>query len=297
MSGESIQDIDITQLILETANSLCTTMLESIDNNIYPLLDKVIFIDETITTDSYFEKIFGTSHMSGVLMLSNCLLFAFILYYCIRLIISHFSGTEIESPQRFFLRAILAAITSNASLGICKLLVYGTNQISSFFCLLGEDIFKKEISFMSLVSSLNTASSSDFSIFSLDGILSSMLSISSFALLISFALRYILVKLLILASPFAFLCISNKSTEGFLKSWYRCLLSMLLLQIIISALLIIPYALLKEDSNSLFNKLLLVGVISALLKSGQLVKEFLGGIGITTNFQAGISGIKSMISR
>ena len=124
-----------------------------------------------------------------------------------------------------------------------------------------------------------------------------MLSISSFALLVSFALRYILVKLLILASPFAFLCITNKSTEGFLKSWYRSLLSMLLLQIVISALLLIPHALLKEDSNSIFNKLLLVGSISALLKSGQLIKEFLGGIGITTNFQAGISGIKSMISR
>ncbi len=124
-----------------------------------------------------------------------------------------------------------------------------------------------------------------------------MLSISSFALLISFAFRYILIKLLILASPFAFLCLINKSTEGFLKSWYRSLLAMLLLQIIISALLIIPYALLKEDNNSIFNKLLIVGSISALLKSGQLVKEFLGGIGIGTNFQAGISGIKSMISR
>ena len=133
--------------------------------------------------------------------------------------------------------------------------------------------------------------------FSLDGILTSMLSISSFALLISFALRYILVKLLILAAPFAFLCFSNQATEGFLKSWYRSLLSMLLIQIIISALLLIPHALLKEDSSSIFNKLLLVGSISALLKSGQLVKEFLGGIGITTNFQAGVSGIKSMIAR
>ena len=72
---------------------------------------------------------------------------------------------------------------------------------------------------------------------------------------------------------------------------------MLLVQIIIAALLLIPYALIKENSDSIFNKLLLVGSISALLKAGQLVKEFLGGIGIQTNFQAGLSGIKSMISR
>ena len=124
-----------------------------------------------------------------------------------------------------------------------------------------------------------------------------MLSISSLTLLTSLALRYILVKLLILFSPFAFLCISNKTTEGFLKSWYRSLLTLLFLQIIMAVLLIFPHTILEENSNSLFNKLLLVGSISALLKSGQLIKEFFGGIGIVSNFQAGISGIKSMISR
>ncbi len=72
---------------------------------------------------------------------------------------------------------------------------------------------------------------------------------------------------------------------------------MLLLQIVLSALLIIPYALLKEDSSSLFNKILLIGSISALLKSGQLVKEFLGGIGITSSFSSGVSGIKSIFMR
>lgn len=297
MSGDSIQSIDIAQIILDTTNSLCSNMLQSIDSKIYPLLDQVVFIDKTITKDSHFEKIFGTSPSSGILMLSNCLLFAFILYYCIRLITSHFSGTEVEAPDKFFMRTILAAVAMNASLEICNLLINGTNQISTFFTDLGYDIFKKDISFTSLVENLNYVSSKNFTIYSLDGILTSMLSISSFALLISFSLRYILIKLLVLASPFAFLCLSNKNTVGFLKSWYKSLLSMLLLQIVISAILIIPYALLKQNTDSLFNKLLLVGVISALLKSGQLIKDFLGGIGITTNFESGVAGIKSMISR
>lgn len=296
MSGDSIETINLTQVILETANTLCSSLLESIDKNIYPLLDKVIFVDETITQDSYFKKIFGTSPTSGILMLSNCLIFAFILYYCIRLIISHFSGSEIESPHQFIMRAIIVTIVMNSSLEICTLLINGTQQISSFFTLLGEEIFKKEVSFISLISYLSDTST-NFNIFSLDGILTSMLSFSSCALLISFALRYILIKLLILATPFALLCLINKSTEGFFKSWYRSFLSLLLIQIIISALLIIPFALIKEDSTSIFNKLLIVGAISALLKSDQLVKEFLSGIGISTNFQAGISSIKSMISR
>lgn len=297
MSGDTLQATDITQIILETANSICSTMLESIDESIYPLLDKVIFINKGILTDSYFPKIFGNSPTSGILMLSNCLLFAFILYYCVRLITSRFSGTEVEYPQQFFLRTILAAITMNCSFEICSLLLEGTSQISTFFCELGQSLFDVEVSFESMISNLNSPSSNNFNIFSLDGILTSTLSISSLGLLVSFAFRYIIIKLLVLAAPFAFLCISNKSTEGFLKSWYRTLLSMLLIQIVISVLLIITYAILQDKSNPFLNKILLVGAISALLKSGQLVKEFLGGIGITTNFQSGMAGIKSMFSR
>lgn len=297
MSGDSIQEINIAEIILETTNSLCSSMLESINKEVYPLLDKLIFVDKNIILDSYFEKIFGNSPNMGVLMLANCLLFAFALYYCIRLIISHFSGTEVESPQKFFLRAILTAIFVNSAFEICSFLLDGTNQISNFFCELGKDILKKEISFTSIQNSINSSSSNNFNIFSLDGILSSMLSISVFAMLTSFALRYILIKFFVLVSPFAFLCISNKSTEGFLKSWYKSLLSLLLLQIVISVLLIFPHILLKENSNDLFNKIVLIGAISALLKSEQLVKEFLGGIGITSNFKSGMAGLKSIISR
>lgn len=297
MSGDTIQEIDLVEVILETTNSLYSSIISSIVQNINPLLDKLIFVDNTITTDSYFEKIFGTSPTNGVLMLTNCLLLAFILYYCIKLIVAPFTGNEVESPSRFILRIIIAAITMNFSLEICNLLINGTNQISDFFLSLGSSIFKKEISFETLISSLNTNGLDNFNAFSLHGILSSILSISSFSLLLSFSLRYILIKLLILASPFAFLCLSTKATEGFLRSWYKSFLSMLLLQIVLSALLIIPYALLKEDSSSLFNKILLIGSISALLKSGQLVKEFLGGIGITSSFSSGVSGIKSIFMR
>lgn len=297
MSGDTIQEINLVEVILETTNTLYSSIISSISQNINPLLDKLIFVDNTITENSYFEKIFGTSPTSGILMLTNCLLLAFILYYCIRLIVAPFTGNEIESPSRFILRILIAAISMNFSLDICNILINGTNQISDFFLNLGNSIFNKEISFETLISSLNDTGLENFNAFSLDGILSSILSISSFSLLLSFSLRYILLKLLILASPFAFLCLSTKATEGFLKSWYRSFLSMLLLQIVLAAILIIPYSLLKDDSSSLFNKILLIGSISALLKSGQLVKEFLGGIGITSSFSSGLSGIKSIFTR
>ena len=133
MSESTVQTVDIVKVILETVNSLSSSLLNSINENVFPLLDEIIFIDTNITTDSFFEKIFGTSSSSGVLMLANCLLFAFILYYCIRLLISHFTGNDVESPSRFFLRIILSAVAMNSSLDICRLFISGTIQITSFF--------------------------------------------------------------------------------------------------------------------------------------------------------------------
>ena len=144
---------------------------------------------------------------------------------------------------------------------------------------------------------MDTTTFENIDMLSLNGILSAMLSISSFALILSFAFRYILIEVLIILSPFAILCTMNTSTIGFFKSWFKSLLSLLILQIIISIMLLIPYTLLKESNDLLFNKVLLVGSIMALLKSNQFVKEFIGGIGIGTNFQNGLIGIRSLISK
>lgn len=291
------QEINITEVIVDTINTLCKSLISSIDNTIYPFLDKMVFIDDDILTTTYIDNILGKNSNSGLLILANALLFGFLLYYCIRLFLSHYAGNDVEFPYVFILRSVFSAIFMNSSFFICSLIVSITNQISLFICSLGNSIFNKTISFVSLIELLNSSFPANFNIFSLDGILSGMLSISSFSLVISFALRYIIVKVFILFSPFAFLCLMNKSTEGFFKSWYKCFLSLLLLQIIISIILILPYAIIKENSSSIFNKLLLVGSINALLKANQFLKEFMGGVGITTNFQSGISGIKSMIMR
>ena len=107
----------------------------------------------------------------------------------------------------------------------------------------------------------------------------------------------IMIKVLVLCSPFAFLCLINHSTSGFFKSWYKCFLSLLLVQVLVALILLLPYAIIKDNSTSLFNKLLLIGSIYALLKSGEFLREFMGGIGITANFQSGISGLRNMFRR
>lgn len=266
---ESIKSTtEIVPVIIEIINTLCSNIFSSIDSNIFPLLDKLVFIDDSIfSTGDKMNKLLSTSPSTGVLALANCLFTAFVLYYAARHLIANLTATPFETPHKFFMRALLSGIAMNYALPICKFMITATNLISTFFCSLGQSVFGKEISFTTLISLLNSSVAESYNVFSLDGILSGMLSISSFALIISFSFRYILIKVLTILSPFAILCLSTSSTEGFFKSWFKSLLSLLILQVIISVMLLIPYALIRESTDSLFNKILLVRFSNVIIKS------------------------------
>lgn len=126
---------NIVQIVLDTINTLCSNLFSSIDKNIFPLLDELVFVDKNIfSTGDKMEKLLSNSPSSGVLLLANCLFTAFVLYYSARLLISHLTFSQIESPSKFFMRAFLSGIAMNYSLSICKFLISATNLISSFFC-------------------------------------------------------------------------------------------------------------------------------------------------------------------
>ncbi len=295
METEAVaQEIDIGSVILDTINNLCQSLFQSIDNAIFPLLDDLAFIKKDIATTEYLERILGTDTKTGLLILANALLFAFILYYAVRLMLTTYSGQAVESPYQFLLRAILIAIFMNFSLSISMYLVDIVSAVTTFIRELGENIFDAELSFSNLV---NTFNNKNLNVFSLQGILSGVMSMSSFTLIINFALRYILIKVLILLSPFAILCLLNQTTVGLFKSWYKCFLTLLILQVFIALVLLFPYAIMKENISTPLKELLLVGSILTLLKSNEYVKELMGGLGISSNFQSGIAGIKSMFTR
>ena len=75
---------DVTQIIINTINTIFENLFASIDNNLYSVLDDITFISSDILTDKNFEKIFGTSTSNGILLIANSLLFGFLLYYSIQ---------------------------------------------------------------------------------------------------------------------------------------------------------------------------------------------------------------------
>ena len=283
---------NITQTIIDTINSIFSNLFSSIDNNLYSILDRLLFINEDILKESFLENLLGNSFSKSLLIIANSLLFGFSLYYCFKLLFSHFSYLEIEKPHQFIFKLLIFGICINFSYFICEKILSINYLISSSICEVGKNIFNMNISFSNLLLELNSIISieqSSFNIFSVDGLIKSFISLGLFNLVFSYSLRYILLKVFILITPFSILTLINRSTSWFFKTWLRSFLSLLLLQSFVSIILILIFSL-NFNSQDLFSKFLYIGGIYALSKSNSYMRDLIGGIStdISTNFN-GIS--------
>lgn len=284
---ENFNYSNITQTIIDTINNIFNTLFSSIDNNLYSILDKLLFINEDILKQSFLQNLLGTSLSKSLLVIANSLLFGFSLYYCFKLLFSHFSYIELEKPYQFIFKLLFFGICMNCSYFICEKIISLNYLISSSICEVGKNIFNTDISFSNLILKLNSIISiekTSLNIFSVDGLIKSFISIGLFNLVFSYSLRYVLLKVFVLITPFAFLTLINHSTSWFFKTWLRGFLSLLLLQCFVSLILLIIFSL-NFDSKDLFSKFIYVGGIYALSKSNSYLKELIGGIStdVSTN--------------
>ncbi len=277
---------NITTNIIEAINTILGNLFSSIDNNLFNILDDVTFISSDIINDSYFEKILGTSTSNGILLISNSLLFGFLLYYSIKYLFAHFTYQKIEKPIQFIFKIIIFGICINFSYFFIEEILNFISNISLAIRGIGEDLFNKNICFSELILEINNGISIDSSIdvFSLDGIIKTSLTMSLLNLVFTYSFRYIMIKIFILITPFAILSLILENTSWFFKAWSRNLFSLLFIQVIVSIVLLILFSM-DYSSNNLMTKFIYIGAIYALIKSNTFVRDFIGGV--STTFTSG----------
>lgn len=288
---------NITSSIISTINTIFSKIFSSIDNNVYAILDDFTFINSDILNDSYFSKIFGLSSGTGILIVSNALVFGILIYYGFRLIFSHLGITEAERPSKFIFRLIIFGICMNFSLFICDEIIYINSLFSNTIRLIGENTLDFSINFSTLINKLNSIISINtdaLDIFSLDGIIKTLVSFGILNLVITYSIRYVLVKVFVLLSPFAFLTLTTKQTSIIFKSWIKAFLSLLLIQDFVAIVLLLIFSLDLSPKN-LFSKFILIAAIFILIKSNSYVRELFGGI--STDFSIGMGNLKSMLKK
>ncbi|MBO5349717.1 MAG: hypothetical protein J6A89_07890 [Clostridia bacterium] len=149
------------------------------------------------------------------------------------------------------------------------------------------------ISFEELIVKINSIVSFEttLNVFSFDGMIKSFTSFGLFNLLFSYSLRYIMIKVFIILTPFMIITLLNTSTSWIFKSWFKSVISLLIVQSIISVILVIIFST-DFSANNTFSKLIYIGSIYALIKANMYTRQIIGGI--STDISAGISSLNKL---
>ncbi|MGN1300621.1 MAG: hypothetical protein ACI4VC_04690 [Clostridia bacterium] len=283
--------IDYSQIIIETINKLFTKLFSSMDKSLYSLLDKTVFINDSILSDSFFDKIFNYKY--GIPAIANSMLIGIFIYYCFKLYMAPFSGSYIEKPYQFLTKTLIIAICINFSSVICKEILNINSIVTDILRSLGGSISGQEISFNTLISSsiYINENSEIYNFFSFNGLLKSFFSFGLISLLFSYTIRYILVKVFILLFPFSLLSLSTNSTSWIFKSWIRSFFSLLFVQNFIVLILTLLFSL-NVKTQDLFSQISYISTIFILTKSNSYIKELIGGV--TTDINTSLLTFKNI---
>lgn len=273
---------------------LFENLFSSIDNNIYAILDDIVFIKKDIIQDGIIEKILGNNMYSGITMIANALLVGFSIYYAIRYLFSVYSNSQVERPYQFIFKLIMVSICVNSSQFICEQILNINFLLSGAIRSIGENLLNTNISFENLIIKINSVYyiENNLNVFSFDGMIKSFTSFGLFNLLFSYSLRFIIIKLFILLTPLMMITLLNTSTAWIFKSWLKSIISILIVQSVISIILLLIFTTNYIDNNTL-SKLIYVGSIYALIKANTYTTQIFGGI--STDFNANISSLKKLI--
>ena len=83
-------NINLSQELFKSLNDFFSLIFSSIDNSLYTILDKIVFINPDILNNSYFQQLIGSSSNEGIILICNSLVLGFIIYYAINYLFSHF---------------------------------------------------------------------------------------------------------------------------------------------------------------------------------------------------------------
>lgn len=287
-----INEISITNFLIYAINNMLANLLSSINTNINNLLDKLVFINSDILIN--ISSVIGEDFNSGIKLICNSLIYGFLLYYSLSYLLSHITFSQIEKPSQFVFKLLICSLALNGSQFLCSSLVYTCAYISDMILSLGSYLFNYDVSFFTLITEVfpeNYFVSNSFSLFSFDGILKASISFGFFSLVISYTIRYILLKVLMILSPFAILSLASSKTSWFFKSWLKNLFAMLFLQIFIAIILLVCFIVDTKDTF-IPSQIMHIGMIYTLFKANSFVKEFIGGF--STDVSLNVSNLSSI---
>lgn len=274
-----MDELKIGDSIFKIINSIFVKLFKSVDSNIYGMLDTLTFVDKNIISGNNFQKIIGNDSTEGLLLIGNSLILGCIIFFAINYLLSQFTLGKSQTPMQFIFKGIIFIIMMNFSTWICLEIIEIISIVTKLILNLGQELFETEICFSEFINIINKkvyVNEGDINIFSFEGIVKSFTSYGFINLVFTYSLRYILIQVMVLISPFAILCLTLDKTECFFKTWIKLFLALLLEQILVALILVLAFSL--EDKNIELSKFLYTGIIYALIRANTYMRQMFGGL-------------------
>ena len=267
--------------VLNTIQTMTNQIFTSIDKALIDVLDRLVYVDESLLRENTIF-IFTSKIEMTMRVIAESLLFGYVLYYITRYLLSRITAhnrEDLENPAVFFVKMVFVSIAIIYSTDLCKLIVEINNNITIDFGnnLTSGGLLPTFSRFLHTVNYTLLGGQESINIFSIDGIFKGFVSFGTLNMTVSFALRYILIKVLIIISPIMFVSKVFSKTEKIFNMWIKAFVSLLLIQHLIAILLVLA-GYLKIHYLSTFNKIAYIGIIYALSKSFYIFEKIFGAI-------------------
>lgn len=262
-----------SQNVITNLNLLSEKVFKILEKEVYTILDDVLNITPEILDKEPLKNIFPKNDINGIIIIANALILFYILHYAITQVISIYNGKNIENVYQFIFKLIIVGIFVNNSHFICEIILKTFDGLSNAIDLFCKGFINKEITFTVLkdnIYQIKNIEKSDF--VSVEGLIKSMVAFGSISILITLAIRYVTIILLILISPIAIIALCSNSTIGFSKVWLKTLFINLSMQIFVKLIILIPIVYKNTKSN--MYKVILLGSLYLLYK----INSFIGSL-------------------
>lgn len=257
--------------ILDNLNNILNIFYSSIKSQGYDFINKISIISPKIFEKEPLKSIFISKNLNNMILILNVIISGVVLYYVFKSIISLYSSTSINNIYYFVIKIIMISIISSNSLYICKEIININYMLSDTTKTFLEEVSNKKIDYSFLEDNISTLD--DF--FNLadkggiNGLKDMLICIYILALVIFFSIRYVVVNLCIIISPFVFLCLINDKSKSIFYFWAKILVFNLLIQIVNYIVIYIPVVSQKEDVYIP----ILIGSIIVMFKICQVVGD------------------------
>ncbi len=253
-------------------NNIINKFYLSIKSDGNKIISNISDIDDNIFKRQPLKLLYSENSIKILIILIHAIISAVILYYAFKCILSLYSSASIQNIYLFIIKLIIITIFSSNSFYICKEIVNFNYMISVYTEEFLEEISSEKIDYSFLEDNIST----------LDDFFKSLdkvgingfkdLIICSYIIysIIFLSIRYVVVILCIIFSPFTIISLISYKTKFIFEYWIKLFAISLGIQIINKIIIFIPIV--SKDEKDFYIATLL-GSIFVLYKINKSIGD------------------------